>query len=88
MLAFDAPTLVLDTQKFPTFAQARGSTEGTAHGSVLDPRQLDGCGYFAPISTVRRLRPLARRFLMTLRPAAEDIRLRKPWVRLRRLLCG
>jgi hypothetical protein len=46
-------------------------------------------GHFFPgIATLRRLRPLARRRARTFRPAAVDIRSRKPWVRFRRRLCG
>jgi len=38
--------------------------------------------------TANRLRPLARRALMILRPFLVFIRARKPWVRLRGVLCG
>ena len=38
--------------------------------------------------TARRLRPLARRALITLRPPAVFMRTRKPWVRLRRVTEG
>lgn len=37
---------------------------------------------------VRRLRPLERRAQIILRPALVDMRARKPWVRLRRILLG
>ena len=38
--------------------------------------------------TARRLRPLARRALMTARPPRVFMRTRKPWVRARRVLEG
>ncbi len=38
--------------------------------------------------TARRLRPLARRRLMTARPFLVRIRTRKPWVRFRRVVLG
>src|SRR5690606_19310031 len=38
--------------------------------------------------TARRLRPLARRALMTARPPRVFIRTKKPWVRLRRVTEG
>ena len=44
-----------------------------------------------PLHTVQaesRLRPLARRLLITACPARVLIRLRKPWVRLRLMLLG
>ena len=45
-------------------------------------------GYFWPIVTARRLRPLARRRLSTARPDRVFFRARNPWVRFRLLLCG
>ena len=44
--------------------------------------------YFFAIVTTRRLRPLARRRLITWRPWCVFIRFRKPWVRFRRMLDG
>jgi hypothetical protein len=44
--------------------------------------------YFELVVGVRRLRPFARRRLITRRPPTVAIRARKPWVRLRRRLCG
>ena len=40
------------------------------------------------LQTARRLRPLARRALMTARPPRVFMRTRKPWVRARRVLEG
>jgi hypothetical protein len=42
----------------------------------------------AAVHTVRRFLPLARRRLSTRRPSVVDMRLRNPWVRLRRNLLG
>jgi hypothetical protein len=44
--------------------------------------------YFFATLTDSRLRPRARRRLMTCRPLRVRILFRKPWVRLRRLVCG
>ena len=44
--------------------------------------------YLVAIVTARRLRPLARRRLITSRPFFVDIRTRKPWVLLRDTLLG
>ncbi len=42
----------------------------------------------ATTQTARRLRPLARRALMTARPPRVFMRTKKPWVRARRILEG
>jgi hypothetical protein len=42
----------------------------------------------SPPQTERRFRPLARRRLMTARPARVLIRSKNPWVRFRRKLLG
>ena len=44
--------------------------------------------YFEGTETLRRLRPFARRRLSTKRPEVVDIRLRKPCLRVRRVLLG
>ena len=41
-----------------------------------------------PVYGVNRARPLARRRLMTRRPALVAMRARKPWVRARLILLG
>ena len=68
------------------------------HDQVLrafaNPRALGKSGevrrgdYLVATVTVSRLRPLRRRAEITRRPPTDDIRLRNPWVRLRRLLWG
>ena len=57
---------------------------------ILPRRALPGRqGHFLPLTvTERRFRPFARRREMTALPAGVDIRLRNPWVRFRRRLCG
>ena len=45
--------------------------------------QLHRARYLVGALVVRRLRPLARRRLMTLRPPGVAMRFRKPWVRFR-----
>jgi len=42
----------------------------------------------APTQALRRLRPLARRRLMTARPERVAMRARNPWVRARRIRLG
>lgn len=52
-------------------------------------RRLQGHRFRLPgVQTARRLRPLARRLLMTLRPPRLFMRTRKPWVRARRIFDG
>lgn len=48
----------------------------------------DASSIYANIQADRRLRPLARRRLITLRPPTDDMRARKPWVRFRFTLEG
>jgi len=55
-----------------------------SHGHKHERRRRD---HYRP-QTARRLRPFARRALMTLRPPAVFMRTRKPWVRLRRVTDG
>lgn len=66
------PAVVFGCQQAPVPAKT-GQTEGTDR--------------HAP-QAESRLRPLARRALMTARPPRVAIRARKPWVRLRRMLLG
>lgn len=49
---------------------------------------MDTSPLCARVQADKRLRPLARRRLITLRPPTDDIRARKPWVRLRFTLDG
>ena len=78
----DALPLPHHLDEFPVRAQA-------LFGGEPVPSVPGGMGHFFPaISTVRCLRPFARRRARTFRPAAVDMRSRKPWVRFRRRLCG
>jgi hypothetical protein len=65
-------------QKFRSF-QEPFMPGKTGHGSG---------SYLAAMVTARRLRPLARRLLMTSRPFLVDIRTRNPWVLFREVLLG
>jgi hypothetical protein len=63
------------------------------HGTPQTIDRLETAGlrrhrYFDGVETAMRLRPLARRRFKTLRPAAVDMRLRKPWTRLRLIRLG
>ena len=58
-------------------AELAGRVQAAALGEAV------GLGY-----TDSRLRPLARRALITLRPALVDMRARNPWARLRLRLLG
>ena len=44
--------------------------------------------YLAAMVTANRLRPLARRLLITSRPFLVDMRTRNPWVLFREVLLG
>src|SRR5690606_38593368 len=59
--------------------QPLSAATGRAHRSA---------GYFLPIVTTRRLRPLRRRLLRIFRPAFVAIRARNPCLFLRLRLCG
>ena len=61
-----------------------GGLDETLHDG--DERQTTGVGRRRDPQTARRLRPLARRALMTARPPRDFIRTRNPWVRARRTL--
>lgn len=65
----------------------RGATRNVRQGSRMGKGAPDESYFFATL-TDRRLRPRARRRLITWRPARVRMRLRKPWVRLRRFVCG
>ena len=65
-----------------------GSTDPTQPGEGLFTVHPMVWRYLLEIVAARRLRPLARRRLITFTPALERIRLRKPWVRLRQILLG
>ena len=74
---------LLDSEKLSTNAEA-----GRFRKSV--PAVLGGQrrACFGGIKTLNRLRPFARRRLMTARPPAALIRTRKPCVRFRLVLLG
>ena len=75
------PPLALQRQELVSLAQAELRRE------TLRPIRVQfGC--LGGIETVNRLRPLARRRLMTSCPPGVLIRARNPCVRLRRLLLG
>jgi len=65
-----------------------GSTDPTEPGEGLFSVHPMFRFYLLEIVAARRLRPLARRRLITFAPALERIRLRKPCVRLRLILLG
>ena len=58
----------------------------TADASLSTEAEGQAASYFLKIETVRRARPLRRRFARTLDPPRVDMRARKPWVRKRRWL--
>lgn len=65
----------------------------TEFPGTLEPVRLGKCLRHDPLlgtfdQGVSRLRPLARRFLMTRRPPLVAMRARKPWRRLRRMRLG
>jgi tetratricopeptide (TPR) repeat protein len=68
---------LLDPEEVPALLDPLAAPERSGRG-----------GYFCQMVTARRLRPLRRRLLITLRPPAVAMRARKPWVRARRVLCG
>jgi len=65
-----------------------GSTNPTQPGEGLITVHPMDRRYLLEIVAARRLRPLARRRLITLAPDLERIRLRNPCVRLRLILLG
>lgn len=78
------PPLALQRQELVSLAQAEPRRE--ALRPIRARRAQFGC--LGGIETVNRLRPLARRRLMTACPPGVLIRARNPCVRLRRLLLG
>jgi hypothetical protein len=72
---------VLNAQKLPSLADPEAAREAVARVAYRFAR-LGG------VDTVRRLRPLARRFFSTLRPPGLAILERNPWVRRRLKLLG
>lgn len=78
------PPLALQRQELVSLAQAE------LRRKALRPIRARGAqfGCLGGIETVNRLRPLARRRLMTACPPGVLIRARNPCVRLRRLLLG
>jgi hypothetical protein len=88
-------TLGLRPQKFLAMAEPRRLAEtggpfgvgfwtGAVHRQLASGMRLRG----SPPQTDRRFRPLARRRLITARPARVLIRSKNPWVRFRRKLLG
>lgn len=65
--------------------EQRGLPRSAGKPSSIGRRTED---YLLAMVTARRLRPLARRRLMTSLPFFVDIRTRKPWVRFRDVLLG
>ena len=65
-----------------------GPTDPVRPGEGLFTFHLMVRCYLLEIVAAKRLRPLARRRLITFAPALERIRLRKPCVRLRLILLG
>ncbi len=60
-----------------------------ALAGLVDPVEIGGTlEGFEVDQTANRLRPFARRALIILRPFFVFIRVRKPWVLLRGVLCG
>ena len=72
-------------QRLKLIACAQMAQSDSAHVGADRITHADGC---AGAQTARRLRPLARRALMTARPPRVFMRTRKPWVRARRVLEG
>jgi len=88
-------TLGLRPQKFLAMAEPRrlretggpfgiGFWTGAVHRQLASAMRLRN----SPPQTDRRFRPLARRRLITARPARVLIRSKNPWVRFRRKLLG
>jgi len=67
----------------PVWSPTLSSTDGSEEMSVRY-----AAAYFVGSLTVRRRRPFLRRRLRTSRPHFVSIRVRKPWVRMRRLFRG
>ena len=72
----------------PDAGPARTLGVGEVAANAVAPAASSAADYLEPVLTVRRLRPLRRRAERTLRPFFVAMRARKPWVRLRRVLCG
>ena len=71
--------------------ELRACLETMHCGQALAGRRADPAGAADSGNidqTARRLRPLARRALITARPPRVFMRTRKPWVRARRVLEG
>jgi hypothetical protein len=95
MAGVEPLTLGLRPQKFLAMAEPRRLAEtggpfgvgfwtGAVHRQLASGMRLRG----SPPQTDRRFRPLARRRLITARPARVLIRSKNPWVRFRRKLLG
>ena len=95
MAGVEPLTLGLRPQKFLAMAEPRrlgetggpfgvGFWTGAEHRQLASGVRLRG----SPPQTERRFRPLARRRLITARPARVLIRSKNPWVRFRRKLLG
>ena len=95
MAGVEPLTLGLRPQKFLAMAEPRrlrktggpfgvGFWTGAVHRQLASGMRLRG----SPPQTDRRFRPLARRRLITARPARVLIRSKNPWVRFRRKLLG
>lgn len=79
---------VLNVQELPALPDTRLLREGARNGAGDAPVVRNQPGCLVGIETVRRLRPLRRRRLMTCRPVGLAIRARKPCVLFRRRLLG
>lgn len=71
------PAMNADLRRAQHPAELAWAVQAAALGETVSPSYADS-----------RLRPLARRALITLRPALVDMRARNPWVRLRLRLLG
>src|SRR5262249_36071142 len=80
VFGLSANALALQTQELGTVMQPVGCAEALLRAMPGYPGCLRG------IEALRRLRPLARRRLSTLRPPGVAMRAMNPWVRLRRRL--
>jgi len=79
----DPPSVALQRQVLMALAQPEAGRKVLA---AFAGRTQDGC--LGGIETVNRLRPLARRRLITCCPPGVAMRARNPCVRFRRLLLG
>ena len=97
--ATPAPNAQLCSAKCAVFALWPPASAAWNWGRVLRRCTVSSCESKAPViwsqaigcttvQTARRLRPLARRALITARPPRVFMRIRKPWVRARRILEG